>query len=58
VRNSPRGSLAGGELQSKTRGDEAQASTFSDGGGELQGKAHDKVVENGCSAGCRSPTSG
>jgi hypothetical protein len=48
VRNSPRGSLAGRELQSRTRGDEAQASTFGHGGRELQGTAHDKVGQNGC----------
>jgi hypothetical protein len=58
ARNSTRGSLAGGELWSRTRGGEAQALTFSDGGWELQGIAHDKVGQNECGAGCRSPTLG
>jgi hypothetical protein len=58
VRNSPKGSLASGELWSRTCGGEAQASSFGDGGGELQGMAYDKVGQNGCGAGCRSPTLG
>jgi hypothetical protein len=57
ARNSPRGSSAGKELQGRTRGGEAQALTFGDGGRDLQGTAHDKVGQNGCGAGCRSPTS-
>jgi hypothetical protein len=35
---------------------EAQALTFGDGGGELQGTAHDEVGKNGCDEGCRSRT--
>jgi hypothetical protein len=58
VSNSPSGSLADGELWSRMCGDKAQASTFSDDSGELQGIAHDKVGQNGCGTGCRSPTSG
>jgi hypothetical protein len=58
ARNSPRRSLVGGELRSRMHDGEAQALTFDDGGGELQGTAHDKVGQNGCGAGCRSPTSG
>jgi hypothetical protein len=40
------------------RGGEAQALTFGDGGGELQGTAHDEVGQNGRDEGCRSRTSG
>jgi hypothetical protein len=39
------------------RGGEAQALTFGNGGGELQGIAHDKVRQNSCGAGYRSPAS-
>jgi hypothetical protein len=58
ARSSPRGSSPGGELRSRMRGGEAQALTFGDGGGELQGTAHDEVGQNGCGEGCRSRTSG
>jgi hypothetical protein len=57
-RNSPRGSSADRELQSRTRGGEAQASTFGDSGGELQGTAHDEVGQNGCGKVRRSLGSG
>jgi hypothetical protein len=36
----------------------AQASAFGNGTGKLQGMAHEKVGQNGCGAGCRTPTSG
>jgi hypothetical protein len=36
----------------------AQASAFGNGMGKLQGMAHEKVGQNGCGAGCRTPTSG
>jgi hypothetical protein len=58
ARNSPSWSSIGGELWSRTRGGKAQASTFGDGGRKLEGTAHDKVGQNGCDAGCRTPTSG
>jgi hypothetical protein len=58
ARNWPRGSSTGGGLQSRTCGGKVQASTFSDGGGMLQGSAHDKVGRNGCGAERRTPTSG
>jgi hypothetical protein len=58
VRNSPRGSSVDGELRSKTRGSEAQASTFDDGGSELQGRAHDEVGQNGHGEVHRSPMLG
>jgi hypothetical protein len=58
VRNSPSGSSTGGELWRKARDSEAQASTLVDSGRELQGTAHDMVGQNGCGAGCRTPTSG
>jgi hypothetical protein len=48
VRNSPRGSSTGGGLQRGRCGSKVQASTFDDGGGTLQGSAHDKVGPNGC----------
>jgi hypothetical protein len=53
-----KGSSTGGELRSKMRGGNVQASTFGDGGGKLQGTAHNKASQNGCSAGCRTPSSG
>jgi hypothetical protein len=56
--NSPVGSSAGGELRSRACGSEAQALIFGDGGGELQGAAHNEVGQNGCGASCRAPTSG
>jgi hypothetical protein len=58
AKNSPRGASVGGELRSRTRGGEAQASTFDNGGGELQGMTHDKVGQNRCGAGCRTPALG
>jgi hypothetical protein len=58
VRETHQGVFSGGEFQSRMRSSEAQASTFGDGGKELQGTAHDKVGQNGCGAGCRSPMSG
>jgi hypothetical protein len=58
ARNSPRGSSTSGELQSKTCSSNIQASTFGDGGGSSKGTAHDKVGQNGCGAGCRTPMSG
>jgi hypothetical protein len=58
ARNSPRGSSIGGELWSRMCGSEAQTLTFGDGGGKLQGTAHDKVGQNGCGVGCRTLTSG
>jgi hypothetical protein len=44
-------------LQSRTCGGKVQASTFSDGGGTLQGSAHDKVRPNGCGTEHRTPAS-
>jgi hypothetical protein len=58
ARNSTRGSSTGGELWSRMRGGKVQASTFGDGGGKLQGMAHDKVGQNGCGVGCRTSASG
>jgi hypothetical protein len=51
------GSSADGELQSRACGSEAQALIFGDGGGELQGAAHNEAGQNGCGASCRAPTS-
>jgi hypothetical protein len=45
-------------LRSRVRGSEAQALILGDGGGELQGAAHNKAGQNGCGASCRSPTLG
>jgi hypothetical protein len=39
-------------------GGKVQASTFDDCGGMLQRSAHDKVLQNGSGAGCRTPASG
>jgi hypothetical protein len=50
ARNSPRWSSTGGGLWSRTCNGKVQASSFGDGGGMLQGPAHDKVGPNGCSA--------
>jgi hypothetical protein len=47
-------SSTGGGLRSRTRGGKVQASTFNDGGGKLQGMAHDKVGQNGCDPICRT----
>jgi hypothetical protein len=58
VRNSPRGSSTGGGLWSRTCGGKVQASSFDDGGGTLQGTAHDKAGPNGCSAERRIPALG
>jgi hypothetical protein len=41
-----RGSSTSGGLRSMMRGSKVQGSTFSDGGGMLQGSAHDKVGQN------------
>jgi hypothetical protein len=56
--NSPGGSSAGGELRSRACGSEAQALIFGDGGGELQGAAHNEAGQNRCGASCRAPMSG
>jgi hypothetical protein len=48
----------GGGLRSRTRGSKVHASTFGDGGGKLQGMAHDKVGQNGCGVECRTLASG
>jgi hypothetical protein len=48
----------GGGLQSRTCDSKVQTSTFSDSGGTLQLSAHDKVGQNGCGVGCRTPASG
>jgi hypothetical protein len=56
--NSPGGSSADVVLRRRVSGSEAQALIFSDGGGELQGAAHNEAGQNGCGASCRSPTSG
>jgi hypothetical protein len=58
ARNSWRGSSTGGRLWSRMCGGKVHASTFSDGGGALQGSAHDKVEPNGCGVECRTPASG
>jgi hypothetical protein len=58
VRNLPKGSSTDRGLRSRTCGGKVQASTFGDGGGTLQGSAHDKVGPNGCSVECRTPASG
>jgi hypothetical protein len=50
--------MGGGGLRSWTCDDKVQASTFSDGGGMLQGSAHDKVGPNGCGMKRRIPASG
>jgi hypothetical protein len=52
------GSSIGGGLWSRTCGSKVRASTFDDGGGTLQGLAHDKVGPKGCGAECRTPASG
>jgi hypothetical protein len=57
ARNSPRGSSSNGGLRSRTCDGKVQASIFGDGGGTLQGSAHDKVEQNGCGAGCKTPAS-
>jgi hypothetical protein len=53
-----KGSSTGGGLQSRTCSGKVQASTFGDGGGMLQGPAHDKVGQNRCVTECRTPGSG
>jgi hypothetical protein len=58
ARKSPMRSSTGGGLQSRMRGGKVQASTFDNGGGTLQGMAHDKVGQNRCGTGCRTPSSG
>jgi hypothetical protein len=58
LRNSPVGSLAGGELWSRACGSEAQALILGYGGGELQGAAHNEAGQNGCGGSCRAPTLG
>jgi hypothetical protein len=58
VRNLPKGSSTDRGLRSRTCGGKVQASTFGDGGGTLQGSAHDKVGPNGFSVECRTPASG
>jgi hypothetical protein len=45
-------------LRSRTCGNKVQASTFGNGGGTLQGSAHDKVGPNGCGVERRTPASG
>jgi hypothetical protein len=57
-RNSLRGSSKNRGLRSRTCGGKVQASTFSDGGGMLQGLAHDKVGSNGGGIERRTPASG
>jgi hypothetical protein len=58
ARNSPGWSSTGEGLQSQTCGGKVQASTFGNGGGMLQGSAHDKVGPNGCGAEHRTLTLG
>jgi hypothetical protein len=58
ARNSPREPSTGGGLRRRTCGCKVQVSTFDDGGGTLQGSAHDKVGANGCGAEHRTPASG
>jgi hypothetical protein len=50
ARNLPRGPSTGRGLQSRMCSGKVQASTFSEGGGMLQGSAHNKVGPNGCGA--------
>jgi hypothetical protein len=58
VRNSPRWSSTGVGHRSRTCGGKVQGSAFGNGGGTLQGPAHDKVGPNGCGVECRTPASG
>jgi hypothetical protein len=58
ARNSPRVSSTDRGLQSRMCGSKVQTSTFGNGGGMLQGSAHDKVGPNGCGTKRRTPASG
>jgi hypothetical protein len=51
-------SSTGEGVWSRMCGGKVQASIFGDGGGTLQGSAHDKAGQNGWAVGCRTPASG